>query len=142
MMFSTKGRYALRFMIDLATYQKGGYIPLKEIAERQEISIKYLERIALTLTQASFIESSHGKGGGYRLKRNSDEYTALEILEAVEGDIAPVACLECNASPCSRASRCKTLDMWKGFHTLTKEYFSSIKLSDLSGAPDNLDYII
>ena len=142
MMFSTKGRYALRFMIDLAQHRNGSYIPLKEIAERQDISIKYLERIALALTQASYIESSHGRSGGYRLSRDPEEYTVLEILETMEGDIAPISCLECNADPCSRAAECMTLDMWKGFYKMTREYFGSIRLSDLAKTSQWQDYVI
>ncbi|MBQ0072302.1 MAG: Rrf2 family transcriptional regulator [Spirochaetales bacterium] len=142
MMISTKGRYALRFMADLAQHRNGSFIPLKEAAERQDISLKYLERIALTLTQVNMIESSHGKGGGYRLTREPEAYTVLEILEIIEGDIAPVACLGCNASPCDRASLCPTLEMWKGFHQLTKDYFKSITLSDLVKRPTEPDYII
>lgn len=141
-MFSTKGRYALRFMIDLAQHNSRGYVPLKDIAQRQDISLKYLERIALALTQASFVESSHGKGGGYRLLRSADEYTALEILEVMEGSIAPVSCLECNENKCPRANICTTLDMWKGYYKLTLQYFEKYKLSDLANIPQNYDYII
>ena len=142
MIISTKGRYALRVMTELASRQPGVFVPLKEIAERQDISIKYLERIALALTQASYIESSHGRSGGYRLSRDPEEYTVLEILETMEGDIAPISCLECNADPCSRAAECMTLDMWKGFYKMTREYYGSIRLSDLAKTSQWQDYVI
>lgn len=141
-MISTKGRYALRFLADLAQHRNGGFTPLKEIAERQDISLKYLERIALSLTQENLIESSHGKGGGYRLVREPEAYTVLEILETIEGDLAPVACLSCKATPCERISYCSTLEMWRGYDKLTKDYFGSITLSDLVKKPMEPDYII
>lgn len=141
-MFSTKGRYALRFLVDLAQHRNGGFIPLKDVAERQEISLKYLERIALTMTQEKLLESSHGKGGGYRLAKEPEAYTILEILEVIEGDLAPVACLECNAAPCNRVAICPTVKMWKGYQQLTKNYFGSITLSDLVKNPTEPDYVI
>lgn len=142
MMISTKGRYALRFMADLAQHRNGVYIPLKEVADRQDISVKYLERIAHSLTLKGLIESTHGKGGGYRLTRNPEEYSVLEILETTEGDIAPVACLQCGATPCPREAICPTLEMWKGFDKLTRDYFTSITLSDLMKKPAEPDYVI
>ena len=103
-MVSTRGRYALRVMIDLAEHRNGSYIPIKEVAERQEISLKYVERIMPLLTAARFVEGQHGKGGGYKLCRAPEDYTAGEILRAAEGDLAPVACLSCGAQPCPRAA--------------------------------------
>lgn len=130
MMVSTKGRYALRVMIDLAEHMDDGYIPMKLVAERQEISLKYLERIVPALSKNNLVEGVHGKGGGYRLSRPPEEYTVSEILRLTEGELAPVACLECGAEPCSRRESCKTISMWNEFYDMTNKYFDSIKLSD------------
>lgn len=129
-MVSTKGRYALRVMIDLAEHMDDGYIPMKLVAERQEISLKYLERIVPALSKNNLVEGVHGKGGGYRLSRPPEEYTVGEILRLTEGELAPVACLECGAEPCSRRESCKTISMWNEFYDMTNKYFDSIKLSD------------
>ncbi len=131
MMISTKGRYALRVMIDLAEHREDGYIPMKEVADRQEISLKYLERILPVLSKNNLVEGIHGKGGGYRLSRAPEEYTVGEILRLEEGDLAPVACLACGAEPCNRQAYCKTLSMWKKFYTLTNDYFDGITIADL-----------
>lgn len=130
MMVSTKGRYALRVMIDLAEHMDDGYIPMKLVAERQEISLKYLERIVPALSKNNLVEGVHGKGGGYRLSRPPEEYTVGEILRLTEGELAPVACLGCGAEPCSRRESCKTISMWNEFYDMTNKYFDSIKLSD------------
>lgn len=130
MMVSTKGRYALRVMIDLAEHMDDGYIPMKLVAERQEISLKYLERIVPALSKNNLVEGVHGKGGGYRLSRPPEEYTVGEILRLTEGELAPVACLECGAEPCNRRESCKTISMWNEFYDMTNKYFDSIKLSD------------
>ena len=130
-MIATRGRYAIRVMIDLAEHTEDGYIPMKEVARRQGISLKYLERILPALTKNNLITGVHGKGGGYRLNRHPEEYTAGEILRLTEGSLAPVACLECNASPCSRQASCKTLSMWKKYYDLTNTYFDSITIADL-----------
>lgn len=129
-MISTRGRYALRVMIDLAEHAGDGYIPMKEVAERQGISLKYLERIMPALSKSNLVEGVHGKGGGYRLSRAPEDYTAGEILRLVEGDLAPVACLECGAKPCSRKPYCKTISMWKNFYDITNEYFDNITIAD------------
>ena len=100
MLISTKGRYALRVMIDLAEHNSGEYSPLKDVADRQEISLKYLEKILPVLTKARFLEGAHGKGGGYRLKRDPETCTVWEILQVAEGNLAPVSCLEDSAPPC------------------------------------------
>lgn len=131
MMISTKGRYALRVLIDLAENNNGKCIPMKEVAQRQELSLKYLERILPLLTGNKLIIGVHGKGGGYRLVRNPDEYTVGEVLRLTEGNLAPVSCLGCNAEPCRHASECRTLRMWTEFHEMTNKYFDSIKISDL-----------
>lgn len=142
MMISTKGRYALRVLIDLAEHDDGKYIPMKEVAQRQELSLKYLERILPVLTQNKLVIGVHGKGGGYRLSRNPDEYTVGEVLRLTEGNLAPVSCLECDAEPCKRAAECRTLAMWTKFHEMTNAYFDSITIADLMRTEAVLDYII
>ena len=143
MIVSTKGRYALRVMIDLAEHQSEKYVPLKEVAARQEISEKYLENILKVLVQNGFLEGLRGKGGGYRLTRSPDQYTVEEILLLTEGSLAPVSCLTQNASPCSRMADCRTYEMWKGLNELISNYFSKITLADLA-LPDQVgnDYVI
>ena len=131
MMISTKGRYALRVMIDLAEHYGTGYIPMKEVAKRQDISLKYLERILPVLTRNKLIEGVQGRGGGYRLTAAPDTYRVGNILRLTEGDLAPVACLSCDKNTCKRAGSCKTLPMWTEFYKLTNAYFDGIKLSDL-----------
>ena len=131
MMISTRGRYALRVMIDLAEHAGQGYIPMKEVAGRQGISLKYLERIMPALTKNKLVEGVHGKGGGYRLSRPPENCTVGEILRLTEGDLAPVACLEHGAASCSRKDGCKTLSMWSEYHAMTNRYFDSITLADL-----------
>ena len=131
MMISTRGRYALRVMIDLAERATENYVPMKEVAERQNISLKYIERIMPALVKSGLVEGVQGKGGGYRLKRSSGEYTVGEILRLTEGDLAPVACLESGAEPCGRMNTCKTLCMWSKFYKMTNEYFDGITLADL-----------
>ena len=131
-MISTRGRYALRVMIDLAENREGdSYIPMKDVAARQDISLKYLERILPPLTQNGYIEGAHGKGGGYRLTREPSEYRVGDILRLTEGDLAPVACLECGAKPCKRSEYCRTLPMWNEYYRITNEYFDGITLADL-----------
>lgn len=131
MMISTRGRYALRVMIDLAQQNNDGYVPLKEIAARQEISEKYLESILKMLVKGKILTGLRGKGGGYRLNKAPKEYTVTEILELTEESLAPVSCLENDAEPCSRASECRTLGMWKGLDQLIRNYFDNITLADL-----------
>ena len=114
MMVSTRGRYALRVMIDLAEHNNGKFIPLKDIAERQEISEKYLESIVKSLTKADVLEGLRGKGGGYRLTRPAEEYNVYEILKLTEGSMAPVSCLEDAARECERRGMCATLPVWEG----------------------------
>lgn len=130
MMVSTKGRYALRVMIDLAEHEDGGYIPLKEIAQRQNISEKYLESIIKVLVQARFVTGLRGKGGGYRLTRGAGEYTVARILKLTEGRLAPVACLDCDPMRCPRAEECKTLPMWRKLDELIQDFFAGITLAD------------
>ena len=140
-MFSTKGRYALRVMIDLAQHEGEGYTPLKSIAERQDISKKYLEIIVKELVKAGYLSGVSGKGGGYKLSRKAEDYSVGEILELMEGTLAPVACLEDDAASCARAEDCMTLPLWKEYYELTKDFFYGKKLSDLSGNHDPIYYI-
>ena len=141
-MISTRGRYALRVMIDLAEHRSGRYIPMKEVAARQEISLKYIERIMPLLKKAGLVEGQHGKGGGYMLRREPESYTAGEILRAAEGDLAPVACLGCGAQPCPRAAMCRTLPMWERYYKLTNDFFDSVTLAELAGTETGMDYVI
>ena len=143
MIVSTKGRYALRVMIDLAEHQAERYVPLKEVAERQEISEKYLENILKVLVQNGFLEGLRGKGGGYRLTRTPDQYTVAEILLLTEGSLAPVSCLVPGAPACERMPNCRTYTMWTGLNDMIADYFGKITLADLA-APDQAgnDYII
>lgn len=128
-MISTKGRYALRVMLDLAEHE--GCSTLKDIAERQEISKKYLEIIVKTMVQGGLIAGTSGKGGGYRLVREPKDYPVGEILELMEGSLAAVACLEQNAEPCPRASICRTLPLWAEYNRMTHDFFYNKRLSDL-----------
>ena len=130
-MVSTKGRYALRVIIDLAENGGEGYTPMKNVAERQGISLKYLERILPLLVSAGLVEGVHGKGGGYKLSRKPGKITVGEVLRAAEGDIAPVACLECNAEICSRQDTCRTLPMWVKLDEMINSYLDSVTIKDL-----------
>ena len=130
-MISTKGRYALRVMVDMAKQSSDKYIPLKEIAERQQISKKYLETIVKELANAKLVAGVSGKGGGYALSRAPEDYTVGEILEVTESSLAVVACLDKNAAKCLRSKICATLPMWSEFNELVHNYLYSKKLSDL-----------
>ena len=130
-MISTKGRYALRVMIDLAEHKNEGYIPLKEIAERQSISKKYLEIIVKELVGADLLKGISGRGGGYTLCREPEEYTVGEIIELMEGTLASVACLAPGAESCENTDSCHTLPMWIEFDKLVRDFFYSKNLSDL-----------
>ena len=142
MLISTKGRYALRIMLDLAQQEPGAFIPLPAIAERQEASEKYLESIISTLARAGLVEGQRGKGGGYRLARKPCDYSVGEILRLAEGSLAPVSCLEAGATPCPKASSCRTLPVWQGYYKLTEDYFSGITLADLMNVPLADNYVI
>lgn len=133
MLVSTKGRYALRVMIELAIRSSGEYVRLDEIAAAQRISEKYLESIVSTLAKAGLVEGLRGRGGGYRLTRSPESYSASEILIATEGTLAPVACLDCEENSCERADCCKTLPMWEKLEDIINSYLDSVKLSDLAG---------
>ena len=143
MLISTKGRYALRVMIDLAEHRSGEFISLKEIAQRQEISEKYLESIIRTLVKAKVVESLRGKGGGYRLTKNPEQYTVGSILRLTEGSLAPVSCLEDAPNQCARMGNCPTVEMWQKLDHMINDYFDSITVASLTAPsePGN-DYII
>lgn len=130
MMISSRGRYALRVMIDLAEHDDGGYQPMKEVARRQEISLKYLEKILPLLVSGNLVEGITGKGGGYRLTRAPQDYPIGEILRKTEGDLAPVSCLECSAKACSRTADCRTLPIWVELNRRVSEYLDSITIAD------------
>lgn len=130
-LISTKGRYALRIMIDLAQHSDEGNVALKDIAERQHISKKYLEIIVRDLVRGGILEGISGKGGGYRLCRRPEEYTVFEIIELMEGTLAPVACLEKDAKACPLAPDCHTLPLWKEYYKMTRDFFSGKRLTDL-----------
>ena len=143
MLISTKGRYALRVLVDMAENQTGEYIPLKEIAQRQEISEKYLENIVKSLVKAGILEGVRGKGGGYRMSKSPDRFTVGEVLRLCEGTLSPVSCLGEDARPCSRMARCRTLPLWKGLDRLIRDYLENYTIADLvqRDEPGN-DYVI
>ena len=142
MKISTRGRYAIRVLIDMAEHDSGGYIPLKDIVKRQEVSQKYLESIMLLLAKSGIVEGVHGKGGGYRLKKASEELSVGEVLRVTEGGLAPVTCLEENAKPCERAGSCKTLTLWREFYALVNGFFDGKTIKDLTGNSGGGEYII
>ena len=143
MMISTKGRYALRVMIDIAEHQHDGYIPLKEIAARQEISEKYLEAIVKGLVKERYLTGLRGKSGGYRLTKAPEEYTVGSILRLSEGSLAPVACLEGTAEACPRSQQCRTLALWQGRDMVSHDYLERVTIADLiEQGPAGDDYVI
>lgn len=131
MLVSTRGRYALRVLIDLAQQPSNSWTPLKEIAVRQNISQKYIEAIMTLLSKSGMVDAVHGKGGGYKLNRNPKDYKVGEVLTLTEGTLSPVACLVEGASPCPKAPTCKTLPMWTKLHDLVTGYLNSVTLADL-----------
>ena len=132
MKISTKGRYALRVLADLTQHNDGTYISLKTVAERQEISEKYLEAIVASAVKAGYVKGQRGKGGGYKLAVDPEDITVKDVLEKVEGDLAPVACLEEGAKPCPMAEDCKTLPMWKEYCKMTGDFFEGITVADIA----------
>ena len=136
MLVSTKGRYALRVMLELAQSQPDAYMPLPLIAQRQGISEKYLESIIAILSRAGLVEGLRGKGGGYRLTRPTANYSVGEILRLTEGSLAPVTCLEGAENPCPRAGECTTLPMWQKLDDMINTYLDSVSLSDLLSQTD------
>ena len=131
MIVSTKGRYALRVMVSFAQRDRDAYIPLKEIAEEEGISQKYLESIMTILSKAGFVDAVHGKGGGYRLNRKPEDYTVGSILKLTEGSLAAVSCTAQGAAACSRTTCCQTLPMWEKLEKMIDEFFEGITLADL-----------
>ena len=141
-MISTRGRYAIRILLDLAEHNNGTFIPMKEMADRQDISLKYIGKIMPLLKTAGLVDSTHGIGGGYKLTREPEQYTLWEILQVAEGDLAPVSCLQKGAPVCARTAECRTLPVWEKYYALTRDYFSSVTLADLMNAPQADNYII
>ena len=131
MMISTRGRYALRVIIDLAEKQTNDFVPLKELADDQQLSEKYLESIVKTLVQNGLLEGVRGKGGGYRMKIKPEECTIGSVLKLTEVGLAPVACLETDTMECPRADKCRTLPMWKKLHGMLSNFFDSVTIADL-----------
>lgn len=130
-MISTKGRYAIRVIVDLAESNPNQYTSMKEIAVRQELSVKYLERIIPALAKAGLVEGAKGKTGGYKLSKSPKEITVGEILRLTENDMAPVACLSKRAVVCPRRHICKTISMWESYQKLTNQFFDNITIADL-----------
>lgn len=145
MKVSTKGRYALRVMLDLASHDTGEYIPLKEVGERQNITVKYLEQIIMILKRQGYLKSIRGNGGGYKLARAPKDYTVGDILRATEGSLAPISCLEDDENTCPMQSICPTLSMWEGLNKVVNDYVDSITLQDLldkQKAASGYDFVI
>ena len=132
----------MRVMTDLAEHPDAGYIPLRQIAQRQDISEKYLESILKALVHGGLLEGVRGKGGGYRLTRPAEQVTVGNILRLTEDSLAPVACLDAGAAPCPRAAACRTLPMWKRLDTLINDFFDGVTLADLIAPAVGGDYII
>ena len=131
MKISTKGRYALRMMLDLAEHQNDGYVALKDIAQRQNVSKKYLEQIVPILNKSDILRTNRGFQGGYRLAKSPDKYTVGEILRVTEGSLSPVACLDREPIECERSAECPTLPVWQGLYKVINEYLDSITLQDI-----------
>lgn len=139
MKISSKGRYALRMMIDIAGHSNGEWISIKDISERQGISIKYLEQIVTNLTKSGLLISSRGPQGGYMLAKAADKYTVGQILRVIEGNLAPVACLDTNENLCERRSICPTIDFWEGFYAVINNYVDSVSLQDLVKSQNDME---
>lgn len=132
MIVSTRGRYALRVMIDLAEQERNTFVPLKDIIARQRISQKYVEAIMTLLSKSGLVEAVRGKAGGYRLNKSPKDYAVGDILRATEGTLAPVACLEDGAAPCDHSRSCKTLPLWTELNRIVGSYLDSVSLADLA----------
>lgn len=145
MKISSKGRYALRMMIDLAQHNTGEWISLKDISARQGISLKYLEQIVTNLTKSGMLLSSRGPQGGYMLAKTPDKYTAGQILRVIEGNLAPIACLDSETNLCERQSICPTLHFWEGLYDVINKYVDSVTLEDLANSAQvdpGFDFVI
>lgn len=143
MLISTKGRYALRVLVDMAEHQNGEYVPLRDIAARQDISEKYLESIVKVLVREGVLTGLRGKGGGYQFRRSPEQLTVGEVLRLCEGTLSPVSCLMENAKPCARMSDCRTYPLWKGLNQVISQYLDGVTIADLcrQETPGN-DYVI
>lgn len=141
MKISTKGRYALRVMVDLAMYDNGEFISLKDISQRQNISLKYLETIMRMLTSANFIHSARGVNGGYKLARKANTYTVGDVLRVCEGSLAPIGCVDDEAY-CERCRSCSTISFWKGFNEHINSYLDAHTIQDILNENTQIDYII
>ncbi len=130
-MISTKGRYALRLMIDISSYSNGNPVTLKDISKRQDISIKYLEQVVSLLVKRGYLISVRGNNGGYLLAKDAKEYTAGDIIRCAEGTLAPVSCLQTDCNVCPRKDICSTIEFWKGFYNVVNNYVDSVTLEDL-----------
>lgn len=132
MLISTKGRYAIRVLVDMAEHNgTNEYLSLPDISQRQEISLKYIEKIMTLLTKSGMVSSMHGKGGGYKLIKNPEEYNVLSILEITEESLAPVHCLQEGAEPCERSKNCRTVSLWKETNELIRNHFDKKTIADL-----------
>ena len=142
MLVSTRGRYAIRVMIDLAEHMNGKYIPMKEIADRQDVSLKYMTKIMQALTKSGMLDGQHGKGGGYKLNRDPEEYRVGDILRLTEGTLAPVACIDETDCKCDMSFECRTRPMWNELDKLISEYLDGITIADLMEGNTADNYII
>ena len=142
MLVSTRGRYAIRVMIDLAEHVNGKYIPMKEIADRQDVSLKYMTKIMQALTKSGMLDGQHGKGGGYKLNRDPEEYRVGDILRLTEGTLAPVACIDETDCKCDRSFECRTRPMWNELDKLISEYLDGITIADLMEGNTADNYVI
>lgn len=131
MMISTRGRYALRVVTDLAAHNDGNFVPMKDIAKRQNLSLGYVARIIPLLSKGGIVEGSSGKGGGYRMIRDPKNCTAMEILTLTDENLTPVTCLESGSSPCLMSGKCLTLPVWAGLDKVVKDYLSSVTIQDI-----------
>ena len=142
MLVSTRGRYAIRVMIDLAEHMNGKYIPMKEIADRQDVSLKYMTKIMQALTKSGMLDGQHGRGGGYKLNRDPEEYRVGDILRLTEGTLAPVACIDETDCKCDRSFECRTRPMWNELDKLISEYLDGITIADLMEGNTADNYVI
>ena len=142
MLVSTRGRYAIRVMIDLAEHMNGKHIPMKEIADRQDVSLKYMTKIMQALTKSGMLDGQHGKGGGYKLNRDPEEYRVGDILRLTEGTLAPVACIDETDCKCDRSFECRTRPMWNELDKLISEYLDGITIADLMEGNTADNYVI
>ena len=142
MLVSTRGRYAIRVMIDLAEHMNGKYIPMKEVADRQDVSLKYMTKIMQALTKSGMLDGQHGKGGGYKLNRDPEEYRVGDILRLTEGTLAPVACIDETDCKCDRSFECRTRPMWNELDKLISEYLDGITIADLMEGNTADNYVI